>query len=108
MDLDVATTMLARTPAVLRTLLADLPDDWVHRDDGPGTWSAYDIVGHLLHGEATDWLPRTRVILRHGVGRPFPPFDRESMRDRAPEPPAALLARFEAARRVSLDELAAL
>lgn len=108
MDLSDATSMLARTPKVLDTLLAGLPPEWPHRSDGPGTWSAYDIVGHLLHGEATDWLPRTRMILRHGTGRPFERFDREAMLGKEPEPVAVLLARFQAARLASLNELASL
>lgn len=100
--------MLARTPRVLDTLLAGLPPEWLHRDDGPGTWSAYDIVGHLLHGEETDWLPRTRTILEHGAARPFEAFDREAMLGREPESAAALLARFQAARLAGLDELSSL
>ncbi len=100
--------MLARTPMVLDSLLAGLAPEWCHRDDGPGTWSAYDIVGHLLHGEATDWLPRTRMILEHGPARPFEPFDRQAMLGRDREPIAALLVQFQAARRANLDEVASL
>lgn len=105
MDLPEATSILARTPNVLDALLDGLPPEWVRRDDGPGTWSAYDIVGHLLHGEATNWLPRTRMIQRHGTGRAFEPFDREAMLRQDREPVGALLARFRAARQGSLDEL---
>ncbi len=100
--------MLARTPKVLDTLLAGLPYQWLHRHDGPGTWSAYDIVGHLLHGEATNWLPRTRMILLHGTGRPFESFDRQAMLGWDREPAAALLARFQAARLASLEALSSL
>jgi DinB superfamily len=113
MNLAEATSMLARTPATLDALLTDLPAPWLHRDDGPGTWSAYDIVGHLVHGEAADWLPRTRMILEFGPSRPFDPFDRAAMLresilldDR--EPATALLARFRDARAAGLDELASL
>jgi len=105
MELPEATSMLARTPKVLDTLLAGLPAKWLHRDDGPGTWSAYDIVGHLLEGEATNWLPRTRMILQQGTGQAFGPFDREAMRGRGRQPAAVLLARFTAARLASLEEL---
>jgi DinB superfamily len=108
MELSETTSMLARTPAALDTLLAGLPPGWLHREDGPGTWSAYDIAGHLLHGEATDWLPRTRMILEHGTARPFERFDREAMLGRDREPVAELLDRFRAARRANLDALAAL
>jgi DinB superfamily len=106
MELRDAMLVLARTPKVLRTLLTGLPPQWVHRNDGPGTWSAYDIVGHLLHGDAANWLPRTRMILQHGTGRPFEPFDREAMLRQEREPVEAVLARFQDARLASLDELA--
>jgi uncharacterized damage-inducible protein DinB len=105
MNLSETRAMLARTPATLDALLTDLPTVWLHRNDGPGTWSAYDIVGHLVHGEATDWLPRTRMILAFGPDRPFEPFDREAMLREEREPVAALLARFRDARAASLDEL---
>jgi DinB family protein len=108
MELAEVTSVLARTPTVLDTLLAELPGEWLHRNDGPGTWSAYDIVGHLRHGEATDWLPRARMILQHGIGRAFEPFDREAMLGQDPEPAATLLAQFRAARQASLDGLSAL
>ncbi len=108
MDLDEATATLARTPKVLEALLFGVSPEWARRTDGPGTWSAYDIVGHLLDGDATNWLPRTRMILRHGVSRPFEFFDREAMLDRAPEPLADLLARFQAVRLSSREELSSL
>jgi hypothetical protein len=108
MDLPETTSMLARTPRVLDALLAGLPPEWLHRDDGPGTWSAYDIVGHLLHGDATNWLPRARTILRHGTGRPFEPFDRQAMLAWDREPAAELLARFAATRTASLQDLSSL
>lgn len=108
MELTEATSILARTPAVLDTLLSGLPEDWVRRDDGPGTWSAYDIVGHLLEGDASNWLPRARMVLREGTGRAFEPFDREAMLGREREPVEALLSRFRAGRSASLDALGAL
>jgi hypothetical protein len=105
MDVAEATSILARTPGVLDRLLDGLPPEWLHRNDGAGTWSAYDIVGHLLHGEATNWLPRTRMILDHGPARTFEPFDRLAMLREEREPGEVLLARFRQARRASLDEL---
>jgi DinB superfamily len=108
MELAEVTSLLARTPDVLSDLLAGLAPDWVHRDDGPGTWSAYAIVGHLAHGDATNWIARTRMILDHGTTRPFEAFDREAMLRREAEPVADLLAGFRATRRASLAELAAL
>lgn len=103
-----ATNLLARTPSAARALLDGLPDEWLHRDDGPDTWSAYAIAGHLLHGDATNWLPRIRLIVEHGTDRPFTPFNRVAMLDWAPEPVSALLERFRAARADSLAEFDAL
>jgi DinB family protein len=108
MDLPEAVSILARTPDVMEALLTGLPADWLHRNDGPGTWSAYDILGHLLHGDAANWLPRARMILRDGTGRAFEGFDRRAMLGWDREPVAELLARFAAARRASLDELSSL
>ena len=108
MELTEATSILARTPTVFDALLTGLPDGWVRRDDGPGTWSAYDILGHVLEGDASNWLPRARMVLREGTGRTFEPFDREAMLRREREPVQALLGRFRARRAASLDELASL
>ena len=76
-----AIAVLTRTPATLDALLRGLPDTWVHSNeerskDGKDTWSPFDIVGHLIVGERTDWMPRARIILQHGEARPFDPFDR--------------------------------
>jgi len=76
---------------VLRELLAGLPSPWTEAVEGPGTWSPFDVVGHLIHGERTDWIPRVEHILRHGDAIPFPAFDREAM--------------FAASRSASLQEL---
>ena len=75
-DLDHTLAILERTPAVLNTLLRGLPEDWTAANEGPETWSAFDVVGHLIHGEKTDWVPRTRIILTHGPAQPFEPYDR--------------------------------
>jgi hypothetical protein len=108
MELADAMSLLSRTPGVLDRLLDGLPPEWLHRNDGPGTWSAYDIVGHLYEGDAVNFLPRARTILEHGVERAFTPFDREAMLGREREPVSALLARFQATRQASLESLAAL
>ncbi len=71
-----AVAVLSRTPATLDALLRGLPNVWVHCNEGGNTWSALDIVGHLICGERTDWMPRARIILEHGEARPFDPFDR--------------------------------
>jgi uncharacterized damage-inducible protein DinB len=76
LDLDEAAALLARTPAVLDAWLRGLPDAWTTANEGPGTWSAYDVVGHLIHGEHTDWMARARIVLEYGEARPFAPFDR--------------------------------
>jgi len=71
-----AVAILTRTPAILNAWLRGLPEAWVLRNEGKDTWSAFDIVGHLIVGERTDWMPRVRVILEDGEARPFDPFDR--------------------------------
>ena len=76
-DLDHTLALLSRTPATLNALLRDLPETWTHRDEGDGTWSAFEVAGHLIHAERADWIPRARIILQHGESRAFDPFDRE-------------------------------
>jgi hypothetical protein len=74
--LDEAIPLLARTPKVLDAMLRDLPAGWISAHEGGETWSPFDVVGHLIHGEQTDWMPRVRRILADGDSRPFEPFDR--------------------------------
>jgi DinB superfamily len=69
-------SLLTRTPAVLDVLLRDLPEAWTLRNEGENTWSAFDVVGHLIHCERTDWMPRARIVLQFGERKPFEPFDR--------------------------------
>ena len=106
---DDALPVLRRTPSVLRALLMDLPSSWIGATEGPGTWSPFDVVGHLIHGERTDWMPRVEHLLRHGEALPFPPFDREAMFT-ASEGLSLdqLLDAFDQLRTESLDRLAAL
>ena len=68
--------ILNRTPAVLQALLSGLPDDWVMPNEGPETFSPYDVIGHLVHGEKTDWTIRTKMILEHGNSQIFEKYDR--------------------------------
>jgi len=75
-ELDEAIALLERTPAALRALLGGLPEPWIVADEGPETFSAFDNVGHLIHGERADWIPRARIILAQGANRRFEPFDR--------------------------------
>ena len=107
--LDDALPVLTRTPAVLDAWLRDLPGVWTEADEGPGTWSAFDVVGHLIHGERTDWLPRARILLEHGEARPFEPFDRFAQeRESAGKTLPELLETFAALRAANLDALRAL
>jgi DinB family protein len=70
-------SLLARTPDALDALLRNLPDAWTRSNEGKGTWTAYDVVGHLIHGERTDWIPRVKRVMEFGVtSRPFDKFDR--------------------------------
>ncbi len=89
--LDEAIAILTRTPAALDALLRGLPKLWVNADEGKDSWSAFDIVGHLIVGERTDWMPRARMILDNGEARAFDPFDR--------------LAQFKESQGKSLEQL---
>ena len=77
-NLDEAIDVLKRTPSVLNSLLLDLPDSWSRTNEGADTWSPFDVVGHLVHGEETDWIPRLKIILDVGEARTFDPFDRSA------------------------------
>jgi len=102
-------SLLSRTPATLNAFLRDLPDAWTFCNEGANTWSAFDIVGHLIHGERTDWMPRARMILQFGETQTFVPFDRwaqerESQGKSLPQ----LLDEFARLRSENLAELRAL
>ena len=75
-QLKQAVEILEQTPQTLRSLLGGLSAAWILNDEGPDTWSPFDVVGHLIHGEETDWIPRAKIILEHGEGLAFTPFDR--------------------------------
>ena len=75
-DLDQAVAVLERTPAVFRALLAGLPEAWTAPNEGPDTFSAFANLGHVIHGERADWIPRAQIILAHGASRAFDPYDR--------------------------------
>jgi hypothetical protein len=101
--------LLARTPATLAALLRDLPEVWTLRNEGVGTWSAFDVVGHLIHGERTDWIPRARVILKFGETRDFEPFDRWGQaRESEGKSLGQLLDEFARLRLEGLSELRAM
>jgi len=107
--LDECVAVLTRTPATLDSLLRGLPDVWTEATEGAGTWSPYVVVGHLIHGEKTDWIPRLKIILEFGAGRAFDTFDREAQfRDSRGKSLNTLLDEFAACRRESLDQLRSL
>jgi hypothetical protein len=102
-------SLLARTPAALDALLRDLPETWLFQNEGENTWSAFDVVGHLIHGERTDWMPRARMILQYGESRTFEKFDRWAQeRESQGKSLAQLLDEFARLRSENLDALRAL
>jgi hypothetical protein len=105
-NLSEASTILSRTPGVLDALLRGAPDSWTMADNGGGSWSPWAVVGHMLHGEENDWIPRARIILEFGESQPFEPFDREAMFEKyVGIPLPELLDRFAAARQTNIDDL---
>ena len=108
-DLMKGKAILARTPGVLDTLLHDLPAPWIEQREGPDTWSPLDVVGHLIHGERADWIPRARILLADGPARAFDPFDRfaQFAESRGKTMPV-LLDEFATLRRENLAALDAL
>lgn len=107
LELQHTISSLARTPGVLNALLRDLPEPW--RNEGAQTWSAFDVVGHLVHGERTDWMQRTRIVLQFGETRPFEAFDRTGfVRASQGKSLAQLLDEFARLRSENLDDLRAL
>ena len=105
-DLAHAIDVLQRTPATLNSLLRDLPEALLVQNEGPETWSPYDVIGHLIHGEETDWIPRARIIIEHGETRAFEPFDRVAMFDKSRgKSIAELLDTFAQLRAANVREL---
>ena len=106
LQIEHAKDILRRTPATLDLLLRDLPEQWLMTNEGADTWSPYDVVGHLIHGEETDWIPRAKMILEHGESRAFTPFNREAMFETSRgKSIAELLETFARLREESLREL---
>jgi DinB family protein len=102
-------SLLARTPAALNALLRELPEAWTLRNEGENTWSAFDVVGHLIHAERTDWMPRAKMVLQFGETRPFDSFDRLGhVRESQDKSLAQLLDEFGHLRSENLVELRAL
>jgi|SRR5947207_4080725 len=108
-NLEHTISLLARTPPALDALLRDLQEAWTLRNEGENSWSAYEVVGHLIHGERTDWMPRTKMILQFGESRTFDPFDRWAQaRESEGKSLDGLLDEFARLRSENLGELRAL
>lgn len=105
-DLQETISLLAHTPAVLDALLRDLPEAWTLGNEGENTWSPFDIVGHLIHAEHTDWIPRVAMVLEFGEAQTFAPFDREGhARELQAKSLPQLLDEFARVRSENLDKL---
>ncbi len=108
MAFDVAEgiAVLERTPATFRALLSGLPEAWTSCSEGPDTFSPFDNLGHLIHGERTDWIPRARIIIAQGANRRFDPYDRFAQnRESAGKNLAQLFDEFESLRTANLATL---
>jgi hypothetical protein len=106
LDLDETKTLLRRTSDVLDALLGGLPDPWVRENEGPDTWSSFDVVGHLIEAEETNWIPRVRHLIKHGESAVFPPFDRFGFVEKSKgQSMADMLDTFKGARARSLQDL---
>lgn len=104
--LNDAIAVLERTPTTFRALLAGLPEAWTAPNEGPNTFSAFDNLGHMIHGERADWIPRAQIILAQGANRTFEPFDRfAQVRESAGKTVAQLLDEFAALRAQNLATL---
>jgi hypothetical protein len=102
-------SLLARTPLALNALLRDLPDAWTLRNEGPATWSPFEIIGHLNHAERADWMPRVKTVLQYGESQAFTPFDRGGhAREIQGKSLGQLLDEFARLRSENLGELRAL
>ena len=103
-DFDKSREILERTPTVLRSLLAGLSDDWAMNNEGADTFSPYDVIGHLIHGEKTDWRDRTNMILEHGALKSFVSFDRFAQYEASKgKTLAQLLDEFESLRKQNME-----
>ena len=108
-ELEKSIGVLSKTPFVIESLLKGLSEDWLKNNEGENTWSPYDILGHLIHGEKTDWIPRVKIILSNSDHKTFEPFDRFAQMKRDSEIPIeSLLEEFKALRTNSLKILESL
>jgi hypothetical protein len=103
---DKSIEILERSPAVLMGLLEGISEEWTSNNEGPDTWSAYDIIGHLIHGDITDWLPRAELILSKHGGKKFTPFDRFAQFENSKgKSLSQLLTEFKEIREVNIQKL---
>jgi hypothetical protein len=108
-NLEQSIPLLQSTPSALNSLLRNLPTAWTETREGDGTWTVSDVVAHLAHCEATDWMPRARTILQFGSSKPFAPLNREAfLSSRLGKPLTALLDDFARLRSKNLAELLAM
>jgi uncharacterized damage-inducible protein DinB len=108
-SLERSAAVLERTPFVIEMLLRDLPEEWTTANEGGESWSPYDIVGHLIHGEKTDWIPRLKIILSEGDVRTFIPFDRFAQFEESKgKTLSELLVEFKLRRKTNLEILQSL
>jgi len=105
-DLDLSIDVLARTPSALQSLLSGLTDPWIRGTEGPDTFSPFDVVGHLIDGEETDWMPRARIILARGESLRFERYDR--FRHRARNVNRSLQSQLDEFSRLRSENLAVL
>jgi len=104
--IDRTVGLLARTPATLKAFLEGLPEEWTRTNEGGETFSPYDVVGHLIHGEKTDWMVRANIIREHGESRPFDRYDRFAQnRESAGKSLTTLLEEFAILRKANLEKL---
>ncbi|MCW5519014.1 DinB family protein [Aureitalea sp. L0-47] len=105
-NLQQSIELLERTPKVLNAMLSGLSEEWINNNEGNNTWSPYDVVGHLVHGERTDWIPRTFIIMNDSDQKTFTPYDRfaqfEESKGKSLE---QLLDEFESLRKANLEQL---
>ena len=108
-QIDKSIEILSQTPGVLESLLSGISKDWYMHNEGAETWSPYDVLGHLIHGEKTDWIPRAEIILSDRADKTFIPFDRYAqMRVGQEKSLKILLKEFRELREANLIKLAAL
>jgi hypothetical protein len=101
-----AVQILERTPTVMRSLLSGISDEWIMNNEGPETFSPFDVLGHLIHGEKTDWVTRAKIILEFGVSKPFTPWDRFAQYEESKgKTTDQLLDEFEAVRKQNVTWL---